>query len=86
MFANIIQLNYNLKTAAMKATMKVTKAEYGEIEPAAETVADAEAEALAELETEDLADDELEAEAALTELELEAKLVEVVPLVALMLV
>lgn len=78
MFSNIIQPNYSLKAAAMKATMKVTKAEYGEIEPAAETVA--------ELETEDLADDELEAEATLTELELEAKLVEVVPLVALMLV
>jgi hypothetical protein len=46
----------------------------------------ADAEELAELEAEDLEDEELEAEEALTELEVEAKLVEVVPLVALMLV
>lgn len=67
----------------------VANAEYGAIQPAAETLT--EAEALAELEAEDLEDDELEdeeleEEAALTELEVEAKLVEVVPLVALMLV
>lgn len=74
----------------MRANTEVMKIEYGEIEPAPETLvegeAEAEAEALAELEAEDLEDNELEAEAALTELELEAKLVEVVPLVALMLV
>jgi hypothetical protein len=71
----------------MKATMRVAKTEYGEIEPAAETVADAEELAeLAELEAEDLEDEELEAEEALTELEVEARFVEVVPLVALMLV
>lgn len=68
----------------MKATMMVAKTEYGEIKPAAEIEADAEE--LAKLEADDLEDEKLEAEEALTELEVEAKLVEVVPLVALMLV